>query len=71
MYEVKILTGTIDEKFITKYDLRIADAILYFYYECYLVCEVEWENFIELKALEDKVNEMKYFLCNDKKKFKS
>ena len=29
MYEVKILTGAIDEKFITKYDLRIADAVLY------------------------------------------
>lgn len=58
MYEVKILTGTIDKKFITKYDLRIADSFLYTLIKNAVAEELK-ENFMKLKALEDKVNEMK------------
>lgn len=55
VYEVEILTGTIDEKFITKYDLRIADADVL----CVSLSMKEVKkSFIKLKALEDELNEL-------------
>lgn len=63
VYEVEILTGTIDEKFITKYDLRIADAVLYTLIMNAVLCVSLWmkevsKSFRKLKALEDELNEL-------------